>query len=804
MKFPLLRQILLLMFAISLFPGVAQSQDWPAFRGAEGLGSANPGGMLATAGNVDLKLRWKRDLGSGYSSVVVAGNRLITCYSDGEQDLVICLDKRTGNTLWVSTLGAAYVGENGSFNGPIATPLIFQERVYALDPSGVFVCLRLEDGAPVWGLHLVQDLAAEKPLYGFATSPIVVGETLILQTGIQEKSLAGIDPATGEIQWTSTNDTISSQTPVAMNFQGRSIVLAAGGKKLSGVDPESGQVLFEFEHQGGNGSAVVPVPLAGDAVVLTLDDLFSKAVKLRPGNGDQIEVSEYWQSPSIKNTYNVPALCNGNLFAYSTRILTCVEPESGASLWKSREPGDGFLITIDGHLIINTKQGSLHIAKADPAGFQELARMELFDDVCWSLPAYSDNAVFCRNLKEIACVEIVAAEIPGKLADADTPAVGPRFAAFLEQIQQTDDARTRSERVTRFLDSQEQFPVIEGDLVHFLYRGPGGDVALASDMFGARQERKMKRVPGTDLFYLALQLPPDQRANYVFFVDYQPQLDPRNPRTMTSTMYAGEMEFAVRLRGEKPLQMSWFGMSEWEQPGYLEQLPEELSGTLSNQSLESEQLSDTLPYEVYLPPGYDQETDHRYRVVYVFAPPEGRQRGQLEQAVDSIFASQESGVTPAILVFPQVPPSAVGQSALLQELLPAIDSQYRTIADRHGRTTVGFGFAAATAIGLATQHSDRFCGSAVYSPLVFDAEQAMLESALQELKHPMEYYIDWGRYDMFNPHENWDVRDIARDLFEACQKCDQAQVRGGMVNDSVDWSSWRNRYVEFLRVGDRR
>jgi hypothetical protein len=88
-------------------------------------------------------------------------------------------------------------------------------------------------------------------------------------------------------------------------------------------------------------------------------------------------------------------------------------------------------------------------------------------------------------------------------------------------------------------------------------------------MFGARQEKPMTQVADTNLYYYSMKLPRDQRANYVFFVNYKAQLDSRNARVITSSMYAGEMEFAIRLRGAPPLKMSWFAMPDWQQPSYL-------------------------------------------------------------------------------------------------------------------------------------------------------------------------------------------------------------------------------------------
>lgn len=794
--------------AISFFcPFVLQSQDWPAFRGADGNGSASPGGVLSKSSDFNLKVRWKKNLGSGYSSVVVADGFVVTMYTDGKNDKVICLDKETGETVWQTVSGPSFKGENGSFDGPIATPLIFDGHVYALDPSGKFACLKLEDGSEVWSKHLVDDEGSTKPMYGFATSPIVVGGTVILQTGVEEKSLAGFDPKTGEVRWAVSNDRINSQTPATMNFHGTEIVLAAGGKKLTGVDPKNGNILLEYEHGGGNGAAMVPVPIDDYRVVLTLDDSFSKAVSLRPGDTGKILASDEWQTNSIKNTYNVPALTDGNLYAYSTRILTCVDAKTGKAKWKSRAPGDGFLIAIDGHVIISTKEGSLHVAKADDSGFKSVADLELFNDLCWSIPAYSDNAIFVRNLKEIACVDIETSSP----IDTTTPASGPKITKAAKSVvnlqaklANTGSADEKKQLIDEFMKAQETFPVVDAGVVTFVYRGNASDVAVASDIFGTRQERKMMRIEDTGLFHYSIALEPDQRANYMFLVDYKPQTDPMNSRSVTSSVYAGEMEFAVRLPNEKPLEMSWFAMPEWKQPEWLKDLPKTLAGSMVKHHVDIEKIENGIDVDIYLPPDYETNEESRYRTVYIFSDPTGRTIGQIEKAVDNIFSADNSEVPPAILVFVGRIPVPNADQVIVDELIPSIDGAFRTIANRDGRTTAGFGFAGAVAIELVAKHNSMFCGGATYSPLAFDAAQAALNEGVSKISQPTELYIEWGRFDMFNPHENWDIRGISKQMFESWQGNSTVTVRGGMVNDSSDWGSWRNRFIEFLKVGPER
>ena len=168
--------------------------------------------------------------------------------------------------------------------------------------------VELENGNEVWKTQLEDELGAKKPMYGFATSPIVADEKLILQTGGKKGALAAFDLKTGDILWQTTTDSIDSQSPIFLEMQDSSCILAAGGKNLSGVDVATGETRFEYKHEGGNGSAMVPVVLPGEKVLLTLDDSFSKAFSVQRNESGGFEINETWQSRSIKNTYNVPVL----------------------------------------------------------------------------------------------------------------------------------------------------------------------------------------------------------------------------------------------------------------------------------------------------------------------------------------------------------------------------------------------------------------------------------------------------------------------------------------------------------------
>ena len=783
------------------FASTLSAQDWSALRGAAGVERITEDGILRRADSVEFQVRWKKKLGSGYSSVVVSGRYAVTMYSDGEQDQVICLDSESGDTLWQAAIGPTFVGENGSFDGPVSTPLIHKNHVYTLSPTGRLDCWKLDDGEQQWSSNLAEDHDSPQPMYGFATSPMAAGGNLILQCGAPDKALMGLDFLTGEVKWALGNDAIDSQTPTRVVIEDQELIIAVGRDKLMIVSPEDGKLLCEHAHEGSIGGAAVPAPLAENQVLFS--GQHAATTYAFDVADDEVMVSEQWQERSIKNSYNVPVFANDFIFAYTTRILTCVDPETGRAVWKSRQPGDGFLIAVDGHLLITTKRGGLHLVKATADGYEEVTQMELFEDLVWAIPAYRDNALYLRSLGEIARVDIVP-KSQTEIADkSEELPLAPRFAMFLDNVSSIASEETKSDVVTRYLDTQTEFPIIDNGIAHFVYRGEAKDVALACDVFGARQERKMIRIPDTDLFYYSLKLPRNQRANYMFLVDYQPTLDPLNARVVTSSVYVGEMEFVGLAQGE-PLKMSWFGMSQWKEPDYFHQLPETLAGKIENHSVESGALQSELEFDVYLPPNYDPDGQQRFPVAIVFDGETAQSKGHFARLVDNWYRQSlkedSSDVQPAILVFVKTQGgSPTFFEAIVDDLLAFVDENYLTHTDRTQRTCIAFGFSSSLAFQALASAPDQFGAVSVQTPMVFEAGQRQLYEQLKEIEQPVRFHIEWGRFDIHNPDENWDIRETAQEIYDEVKKNPQFEVQGGRVNDSTDWSSWQYRYDRMLQ-----
>ena len=125
------------------------ADNWPGFRGPNYDGSAIDRTFAATPGG-ELEVNWRTTLGPGYSGVSILDGHTVTMFSDGKNNIVAAFDTKTGKELWRKPMAAAYIGHDGSHDGPIATPTLADGKVFAFDPNGDFVALELSTVKEVW------------------------------------------------------------------------------------------------------------------------------------------------------------------------------------------------------------------------------------------------------------------------------------------------------------------------------------------------------------------------------------------------------------------------------------------------------------------------------------------------------------------------------------------------------------------------------------------------------------------------------------------------------------------------------
>ncbi len=766
----------------------AAAGSWPGLRGPEHDGTVRAARLYAD-GTGGLEVAWKRQLGSGYPVVAVDGGRLVTAFQSGGLDVVAAFDPDSGDELWRYPLGEGYAGHTGSHDGPIATPALAGGRVFALGPRGRLVALDAADGALLWARHLVDDLAAKVPFYGFATSPVVAGDVVVVQIGAGEgRAIAGFDAASGELGWSAGDDPVRYHSPVLATLGGRLQVVAAGLRDLRGIDPATGAVLWSWEHGGDEramgGETIVPVPAGEDRVLLLHTHPESVMLRIRPGDGGDWEIAELWTSRAIKATYVLPVYHDGYLYGMNGKIFTCVDAATGETRWRSRAPGDGFPTLVGDHLVIMTKPGVLRVAEASPDGYHELASLELFDELSWTAPAFADGRLYARSMGALARIDPTAAppaagEIPA------TRIAGTSLGRLLAALERVED---KDALIDAYLAANAPLPVIEpSGVVHFLYRGDAEDVGIVGDMIGFRREDPMTRVPDTNLFYYSTRLEPDAAVYYGFLVDWAEQAvaDPLNPQRSSG------------LFGE----VSFFEMPARRTADLTAEAAPARRGRVEEVSWESEvREGQTRTAKVYLPAGFDPDGERRYPTLYIHDGEEALDGGALKSVLDNLIGES---VMPLIAVFvvpdPEKKRGELWEPAytemVLEELVPLIDRRYPTIDSAIARASAGTVGAADLSLELAFNSPERFARVGALWPTLFSFTAEPPTAAA----HPLVIYQAWGSYHIRSPHENFDSAAANREMFRTLRERGYRPA-GGEVPEGFGWDCWRGYTGAMLRA----
>jgi enterochelin esterase-like enzyme/outer membrane protein assembly factor BamB len=762
------------------------SRDWPGLRGPSHDATAS--GLFDGVAAPGLAIAWTARAGSGYSGVAVVDGRAFTAFAAGADDVVAAFDAASGRELWRAVLGPSHAGHDGSHTGPIATPAADARRVYALGPRGRLLALDARSGATVWSQDLASAKDAVVPYYGWSTSPLLAGRCAIVQHAVKDtQSVACFDRETGRVRWTAGRNEVWYQSPVLATLGGREQVVAADHKNVYGLDVDTGAALWEHAHEGDgfpiSTGSMVPLVIEGDRVVITPKDDATVMLRITPKAKAPWTVEQVWSSKAFRRTYSRPVYHGGLIFAYSGAFLACLDAASGESKWRSRAPGDGFLAIVDGRLVIQTKTGSLHVAEASGEGYKELAQVQVFpDDHSWTAPSVAGGRLYVRGMTQVAAVSVVDAGKGGVASASSALPLGPRLARFLDEVARASD---KGAAVESFVSTVESFPLIEGDVVEFLYRGPGKDLGITSDVIGARAQRPMRRVEGTDLFYWTARVRPGSRLSYRFVRDLDENVaDPRNPRKEAG---AG---------GDN----SWFAMPGWQEPPFLAPAPAERKGRLETHEVDSVKLAARRRIDVYLPAGYDASTD-RLPTVYVPGGKDAIEQGGLPNALDHVIA----GGRPMIVVFVHpLPPPPPGTQApddqlqrlsecLADEIVPFVDGKYRTKAERGGRATVGGGFAGYEALDAAFRRPDVFGRVSTQSAFMLTEGLAELKKLVEKATSaPESITLEWSTYDLRAEHEGWNNGSFNRALADYL-KGRGLDVTTREVNEGFAWGSWRNR-----------
>ncbi len=387
---------------------LVHAADWPNWRGPnyDGLSAE----IIPAELPDELPILWKAQVGTGFSTVSVAGDKVLTkgnrTLSGVETDTVWCLSATTGEVIWEYSYPCAldplyYEG------GPGATPTIHDGAVFTLSKKGHVFRLDLESGKVVWSRDLVKDHQVQLPEWSFAGSPFIDGGRVLLNVG---RGGIALNRETGETLWLPSPETSGYATVVPYEAGGpKANRLLFSAKGLIAFDPLTGKAASELPWKSSRDvNAADPIVMGKRILVSSASG--SVLIEPRPGGG---EPEIIWEQKDMKWYFNPGVHLGDHIYSihgttHRPTELMCLEAASGKIVWTEPGFGSGGLMAA-GNTVIVFDNGLLTLFDATPGGYRVLHQQKILEGKCWTSPVISNGRIYCRNAAgDLACVEVPA------------------------------------------------------------------------------------------------------------------------------------------------------------------------------------------------------------------------------------------------------------------------------------------------------------------------------------------------------------------------------------------------------------
>ncbi len=416
-----------------LMTQAVRADDWPQWRGPTRDGVWHETGIVEKLPAGQLPLRWKVPISGGYCGPTVADGRVFVMdrvAAPKQIERVLAFDWKTGERLWSHEYDCEYTVQYVA--GPRASVTIEDGRAFALGTMGHLHCYDAATGKIAWNKDLNEEYKIQMPIWGIAASPLVEQDLVIVHIGGADNAcVVAFDKRTGKERWRALPDRASYSAPIIMEQGGRRVLAVWTGDSVAGLDPQTGDVLWQFAFKPNQMVIGITTPVV-EKNRLFVSSFYDGSLMLQL-SADRPAAQLLWhqrgrdekQTQALHSIISTPYLSGDYVYGVdSYGELRCLNALTGDRIWESQEavPRNRWA-TI--HMVRNgeriwmfNERGELLISRLSPQGFDELSRAKLLDPtteqlrrgdgVCWSHPAYAYKHVFARNDKELVAASLSA------------------------------------------------------------------------------------------------------------------------------------------------------------------------------------------------------------------------------------------------------------------------------------------------------------------------------------------------------------------------------------------------------------
>jgi outer membrane protein assembly factor BamB len=378
----------------------SRSTDWPQWRGP------NRDGVVAsfTEPKVwpdQLTRKWRVEVGLGYATPILVGNRVYMFSRRDENEVMAALDADTGKEIWHTMYAAPFKVSPVAARhnkGPKSTPTFAGGKLYTLGMTGIVTAFNAADGKQVW-----QTAAPPvEPLYHTAMSPLVDRGLVVVHVGGHNQgALTAYDANTGTVKWKWTGDGPSYSSPIAVDVDGTRQIVVLTQENVVGVSAADGALLWKRPFSTSYTQNVITPILYGSTVIVSgLDKAVTAFTIVR--RGPQWATENVWENEQLplymSNAVVIKEMLVGLTHKNSGQFFG-LDAKTGKTLWTSapRQAGNAAIVRAGDLLFLLKDDAELIVARPGASGLQPIKTYSVADSATWAQPTIAGNRVFVKD-----------------------------------------------------------------------------------------------------------------------------------------------------------------------------------------------------------------------------------------------------------------------------------------------------------------------------------------------------------------------------------------------------------------------
>jgi outer membrane protein assembly factor BamB len=405
-KLRMLAAIVVVAGLSTTIDGQSRGPDWTQWRGQNRDGAVTG---FSTPGSwpENLVQKWKVDVGLGYASPIVVGNRLYMFSRQGSDEVMSALDGDTGKVVWRTGYPVTFTMHSAAVKhgmGPKSTPTFSGGRLFSIGMTGVVTAFDANTGKQLWQKPGSEPL----PLYtSHSFSPLVDRGLVIFHVGGHNQgALTAYDVNTGAVKWSWNGDGPGYGSPILVDLAGTRQVVTITQGKIVGVDPTNGTLLWERPFVSTNSTNAVTPVLYGQTLIVSGNGGPTTAFTVAKQN-NVWTTQTVWENADIPYRLSNSVLVHDALFGLTTKNsgqYFSVDAKTGKTVWTS-EPRAAAQAAIlqSGDLVFSLQDdGNLVIFRSGTAAFEPIRRYHVADSETWTQPTISGSRIFVKDVSNLA------------------------------------------------------------------------------------------------------------------------------------------------------------------------------------------------------------------------------------------------------------------------------------------------------------------------------------------------------------------------------------------------------------------